>query len=519
MRQTKKITAIFLAALTMTAALGGCSGGKPKESASPTPQNSAAVSAEPVKGGELTVGIAQDLDDSIDPHKMTSAGTREVLFNVFEGLLKPDTKGEMQPAVASDCKINDTGDTFTFTLRDGVKFHNGNAVTAKDVVYSLKRAAGLDTGTPLINGFDEIESVEPTDGKTVVVKLKKPDIEFKAMFTAAIIPDGSDPTKDMVGTGPFKFVSRVPQQNVVLERFDQYWGTPAYVDKVTYKIIDNAETLVMSLKSASINLVAHLTSAQVKELGSDFTVVDGTMNLVQALYLNNKVAPFDNVKVRQALCYAVDRKGVMDMLADGKGVAVGSSMYPNFQKYFRSDLADYYKVDTAKAKQLLADAGYPDGFSMDITVPSNYQPHVDTASIIAEQLKQIGVTVNIKNVDWSTWLKDVYQGRHYQSTVIGVDASSLTARAMLERFVSDSKSNFTNFSDPEYDKIYAEAAASTDDAKQVELYKQLEEILAKDAANVYIQDMCDFVAMGKGIQGYEFYPLYVMDMSKVYFTK
>ena len=519
MRQTKKITAIFLAALTMTAALGGCSGGKSKESASPTPENSAAVSAEPVKGGELTVGIAQDLDDSIDPHKMTSAGTREVLFNVFEGLLKPDTKGEMQPAVASDCKINDTGDTFTFTLRDGVKFHNGNAVTAKDVVYSLKRAAGLDTGTPLINGFDEIESVESTDGKTVVVKLKKPDIEFKAMFTAAIIPDGSDPTKDMVGTGPFKFVSRVPQQNVVLERFDQYWGTPAYVDKVTYKIIDNAETLVMSLKSASINLVAHLTSAQVKELGSDFTVVDGTMNLVQALYLNNKVAPFDNVKVRQALCYAVDRKGVMDMLADGKGVAVGSSMYPNFQKYFRSDLADYYKVDTAKAKQLLADAGYPDGFSMDITVPSNYQPHVDTASIIAEQLKQIGITVNIKNVDWSTWLKDVYQGRNYQSTVIGVDAASLTARAMLERFDSESKSNFTNFSDPEYDRIYAEAAASTDDAKQVELYKQLEEILTKDAANVYIQDMCDFVAMGKGIQGYEFYPLYVMDMSKVYFTK
>lgn len=519
MRQTKKITAIFLAALTLTAALGGCSGGKSKESASPTPKNSASVSAEPVKGGELTVGIAQDLDDSIDPHKMVSAGTREVLFNVFEGLLKPDTKGEMQPAIASDCKINDTGDTFTFTLRDGVKFHNGNAVTVKDVVYSLKRAAGLDTGTPLISGFDEIKSVESTDDKTVVVKLKKPDIEFKAMFTAAIIPDGSDPTKDMVGTGPFKFVSRVPQQNVVLERFDQYWGTPAYVDKVTYKIIDNAETLVMSLKSASINLVAHLTSAQVKELGSDFTVVDGTMNLVQALYLNNKVAPFDNVKVRQALCYAVDRKGVMDMLADGKGVAVGSSMYPNFQKYFRSDLADYYKVDTAKAKQLLADAGYPDGFTMDITVPSNYQPHVDTASIIAEQLKQIGVTVNIKNVDWSTWLKDVYQGRHYQSTVIGVDASSLTARAMLERFVSDSKSNFTNFSDPEYDKIYAEAAASTDDAKQVELYKQLEEILAKDAANVYIQDMCDFVAMGKGIQGYEFYPLYVMDMSKVYFTK
>ena len=516
MRKTRKITALLLSVLMLTAALGGCTGGKSAETASPSA--SAAVSAAPVQGGELTVGIAQDLDDSIDPHKMVSAGTREVLFNVFEGLLKPDTAGEMQPAVASDCKINDTGDVFTFTLRDGVKFHNGNPVTTKDVIYSLKRAAGLDTGTPLINGFDEVKSVKAPDDKTVVVTLKKPDIEFKAMFTAAIIPDGNDPTKETIGTGPFKFASRSPQQNVVLEKFDGYWGTPAHVDKVTYKIIDNAETLVMSLKSGSVNLVAHLTSAQVKELGSDFTVVDGTMNLVQALYLNNKVAPFDNVKVRQALCYAIDRQNIMDMLSDGKGAAVGSSMYPNFKKYYRADLADVYKPDVEKAKSLLAEAGYPNGFTMDVTVPSNYQPHVDTAAVIAEQFKKIGVTVNIKNVDWGTWLSEVYSGRNYQSTVIGVDAASLTARAMLERFVSTSTSNFTNFSDPEYDKLYAEAAAATDEAKQVELYKQLEEILTKDAANVYIQDMCDYVAMGQGVQGYEFYPLYVMDMSKVYFT-
>ena len=516
MRKTRNITAIILSVLMLTAALGGCSGDKSAETS--TPAASTAVSAAPVQGGELTVGIAQDIDDSIDPHKMVSAGTREVLFNVFEGLLKPDTNGDMQPAVASDCKINDTGDVFTFTLRDGVQFHNGSAVTVNDVVYSLKRAAGLDTGTPLVTGFDEIKSVEAPDDKTVVVTLTKPDIEFKSMLTAAIIPDGNDPTKETIGTGPVKFVSRAPQQNVVIEKFDGYWGTPAYVDKVTYKIIDNAETLVMSLKSGSVDLVAHLTSAQVKELGSDYTVVDGTMNLVQALYLNNKVAPLDNVKVRQALCYAVDRQGIMDMLADGKGVAVGSSMYPAFKKYYRADLADTYKTDIEKAKQLLTEAGYPDGFALDVTVPSNYKPHVDTAEIIAQQLKQIGVTVNIKNVDWGTWLSDVYSGRNFQSTVIGVDAASLTARAMLERFVSDSGSNFTNFNDPEYDKLYAEAASCTDEAQQIELYKQLQEILTKDAANVYIQDMCDYVAMGKGVQGYEFYPLYVMDMSKVYFT-
>ena len=518
MTHTKKIIAIVLATLMLSATLSACSGGKETQG-SAQPSTEATQSAEPVMGGDLTVGIAQDLDDTLDPHTMVSAGTREVLFNVYEGLVKPDTNGNLVPAVASEYSISDTGDTFTFTLRDGVLFHNGNTVTVKDVVYSISRAAGLETGTPLIDGFDAVASVEATDDKTVVVKLKEPNIEFLALFTAGIIPDGNDPTTDVIGTGPFKFVSRSPQESIILEKFDGYWGTAPYVDTVTYKIIDNAETLVMSLKSGAVDLVAHLTSAQVNELGEGFTVAEGTMNLVQAVYLNNAVAPLDNIKVRQALSYAINRQEIMDYLADGRGAAVGSSMYPAFLKYFRPELVDYYTYDVEKAKQLLAEAGYPDGFEMDITVPSNYQPHVDTAEVVAQQLKAIGVTVNIKSVDWETWLNDVYLGRNYQSTVIGVDASMMTARAMLERFTSDSGSNFTNFSDPEYDSIYKEAIACTDDALQVELYGELQTILTKDAANLYIQDMCDLVAMGNGLQGYEFYPIYVMDLSKVYFTK
>ena len=518
MIHTKKIIAIVLVTLMLSAALSACSGGK-KTQGSAQPSTEATQSAEPVRGGDLTVGIAQDLDDTLDPHTMVSAGTREVLFNVYEGLVKPDTQGNLVPAVASEYSISDTGDTFTFTLRDGVLFHNGNTVTVKDVVYSISRAAGLETGTPLIDGFDAVASVEATDDKTVVVNLTEPNIEFLALLTAGIIPDGNDPTTEVVGTGPFKFVSRSPQENIILEKFDGYWGTAPYVDSVTYKIIDNSETLVMSLKSGAVDLVAHLTSAQVNELGEGFTIAEGTMNLVQALYLNNAVEPFNNIKVRQALSYALDRQGIMDFLADGRGAAVGSSMYPAFLKYFRPELVDYYTYDVEKAKQLLTEAGYPDGFEMDITVPSNYQPHVDTAEVIAQQLKAIGVTVNIKSVDWETWLNDVYLGRDYQSTVIGVDASMMTARAMLERFTSDSGSNFTNFSDPEYDSIFKEAVACTDDAQQVELYGELQTILTKDAANLYIQDMCDLVAMGNGLQGYEFYPIYVMDLSKVYFTE
>ena len=514
MGHLRKTLALVMALLMLSAVLTGCSAGKEAEESVPP----SASAGEPVEGGALTVGIAQDLDDMLDPHKMVSAGTREVFFNSFEGLVKPDTDGNLVPAVAGEYQITG-GDTFTFTLREGVKFHNGNAVTVADVLYSLRRAAGLDTGETLIEGLEAIASIEAPDEKTVVVKLSEPNIEFLALLTAAIIPEGNDPLSELVGTGPFKYVSRSPQENIILERFDGYWGTPAHVDSVTYKIIENAETLVMSLKSGAVDLVSHLTSAQVKELGEGFTVLEGTMNLVQAIYLNNAVAPFDNVEVRRALSYAIDRSVIMDYLADGRGAAVGSSMYPAFKKYFRPELVDYYSYNPEKAKELLANAGYPDGFEMTITAPSNYQPHVDTASVVAEQLKAVGVTVNVELVDWGTWISRVYQGRDFQSTVIGLDASVMTARAMLARFASDSGSNFINFSDDEYDSTFKQAVAATDDAEQVELYGRLQTILTEQAAGLYIQDMCDLVVMGNGLRGYEFYPIYVMDLAKVYFTK
>lgn len=462
----------------------------------------------------LTVGIAQDVD-TLDPHMIVTAGGRELLFNVYEGLLKPAPDGTIYPAVAEDYIISENGDSFTFTLRQGVLFHNGNPVTAEDVAYSLQRAAE----SPNIKGMESFVSAEVVDEKTVIVNLSEPNIEFLSAMTAAfIIPQGIDPTVEVVGTGPFKFASRAPQESIVIERFDDYYGTPAKLDKVTYKIIESGETLVMSLKSGALDLVAHLTAAQVAELGDQFTILEGTMNLVQALYLNNAVEPFNNKLVRQALCYAVDRQEILDIIAGGKGVLVGSSMYPGFAKYFREDLVDTYSYDPQKAKGLLAEAGYPDGFEMDITVPSNYQPHVDTGEIIAEQLKDVGITANVIPVDWDTWVNDAYVGRQFETTVVGFDAASLTARAMLERFTSDHSGNCFNFSNAEYDETFKKIQACTDDDEQTALYGRLQEILAEEAANVYIQDMCDFVAMAKNVEGYEFYPLYVMDMSKVYFV-
>lgn len=514
----KKLLALFLALVMVGAVLPGCGDG----SKDPGGQGNNGKTGEPVKGGEITVGIAQDLDDSLDPHQTVAAGTREVLFNIFEGLVKPNSDGEMIPAVAEKYTLSEDGTTYTFTLREGVKFHNGQTVTAEDVVYSINRCAAVPEGQekPLVAAFSAVKSVEALDEKTVAVTIAQRDLEFISYMTAAIIPaDYENQDTAPVGTGPFKFVSRTPQQDFVMERFEDYWGAPAWLDKVTYKICENADALVMNLNGGSIDLCAHLTSAQASQLNQNFQVLEGTMNLVQAIYLNNQAKPFDNQLVRQALCYAIDRQGIMDMVADGHGTAVGSSIYPAFTKYFLPELVDKYPHDVAKAKELLAQAGYPDGFDMTISVPNNYQPHMDTAEVVAEQLREAGINVTIQPVEWSTWLDTIYNGRQFQATVVGVDAANMTARAMLERFTSDYGKNFINYNNPAYDTLFQQAINAQDEATQTDLYKQMESMLADTAANVYIQDLCDLVAMRQDLGGLKFYPIYVLDLSTVYFTQ
>ena len=515
----RKLLEVLLLLGLLSAALCGCGGGSTGKTAEAGPADSAGTqdpAAQPAADhpNAITVGIAQDLDESLDPHLAVAAGTKEIMFNVFEGLVKPTPDGDLVPAVASE--FTSDGTTYTFTLRQGVKFHNGDAVEMRDVVYSINRnRLAEDGGEPLIPALSAIKSMT-ADDTTLTITLDQANTEFLAYLTLAILPedyDGQDTAP--VGTGPFKFVSRAAQDNIVLERFEDYWGEPAYLDKVTFKIIENADSILMSLQSGAVDLFAHLTSTQVAQLGDDFNIEEGTMNLVQAMYLNHAEKPFDDVRVRQALCHAVDRQQILDLAFDGYGSLIGSSMYPAFGKYFDDSLTNYYPHDVEKAKALLAEAGYPNGFSMTITVPSNYQPHIDTAQVIVEQLKQAGVRAEIQLVEWATWLSDVYAGRQFQATVVGVDASTMTARALLERFTSTAGNNFINYSSAEYDAFFQEAVSAADDAAQTAAYKRAEANLTENAANVYIQDLADLVAVRKGLTGVRFYPIYVLDLSGI----
>jgi len=502
MRKHGFIAGIFI--LFILFALTGCS------------KNSSAAEQKDV----ITIGIAQDFD-SLDPHHMQAAGTKEILFNVFEGLVKPTLEGDIVPAVASSVEKSADGLTYAFTLRDGVRFHDGKDVTVNDVLYSFKRRMDGNDSAAKLASLSVIESIEAKDNK-VVIRLSQPSNEFlAAVMNVYIIPEGyNDQESFPIGTGPYMFRERVFQDSLELVRFDEYWGVAGKTEGFIFRILESSDARILALQSGAVDLVAHLSSDQTKQLDSkQFDILTGSMNLVQALYINNAVKPFDNVLVRQAMCYAVDRKAVIDLAFDGYGIILGTSMFPSFAKYYVDELTDYYEYNPQKAKELLKQAGYPDGFAMTITVPSNYTPHVNAATVIAEMLREVGIDASIQLVDWSTWLDQVYSKRNFQTTVTGVSSDNMTARKLLERFGTTTGNNFTNYSNAEYDSILARALTEADDAVQTQLYKELEKNLTENAANVYIQDMADLVAVRQNVKGLVFYPLYVLDISTIYREK
>lgn len=518
-----KFTFLLLMGLTLSIALYGCGGNKNKETKDTTPNTEDVVSTEPIQGGSVVVGILQDLD-SLDPHKAVAAGTKEVLFNIFEGLVKPDKNGNLIPAVASDYDISTDGLVYTFQLREGIKFHNEQIVTVQDVEYSIKRSAGLlevtDPSVIVDPALSNIKEINILDDSRIQLVLREPNTELIGYLTTAIIPkDYKEQETKPIGTGPFIFDSYSPLENLVVVKNPNYMGeSKPYLDKVTFKIVSNTDAAFMDLQSGTIDIFPYLTDAQAKQLSGSLRIEEGHMNLVQALFLNNKAEPFTNLQVRQAMNYAIDKQAILDMVAGGKGSVIGTNMFPNYAKYYLEELNDVYPYSPEKAKELLAEAGYGEGFTFAITVPSNYQYHVDTAQVIVEQLKAVGITATIKQVEWATWLSDVYANRDYEATVIGLDAK-LAPRDVMERYLSTATNNFVNYSNEEYDKLLIQAINAIEDTEKVEAYQNLQRILTNDAASVYLQDPPLLVAINNKLQGYTFYPVYVQDMSTIYYTE
>lgn len=473
-------------------------------------------------GGSVVVGITNDMD-SLDPHKAVAAGTSEVLYNIFEGLVKADTDGVMQPAVCSSYVMADDALSYTFTLRDGAKFHNGEEVTAEDVIYSLKRVAGMldENDINVVSAFSIISDITEQTGddgsSQVVVTLSEPNTELIYYFDSAIIPADYDKQETApVGTGPFKFVSYSKMENLVIEKNNDYYGNKAHLDKVTFKIFASTDDAFMELLAGTVDIYSYLSYDEASQLEDRYNIVQNAQSLAEGLYLNNEFEPFTKLEVRQALCYAVDFEEIDNLLTGGSSETLKTAIYPTFKEYYDETTENAYPHDVEKARELLKKAGYENGFDLEITVPSNYQLHVLIAEVLVDQLADIGVNATIKQVDWPTWLADTYVGRNYQATVIALDSTMAPGDA-LRFYPSDGSSNFVNFRHDEFDELYAAAMNATDMEDKIEGYKACQQYLTQNAASVYLMSPSNIVAVNPELEGFTFYPIYVLDMASVYY--
>ncbi len=457
--------------------------------------------------------------DNLDPWLSAASDTEAVFHNVFEGLVLFDETGALIPGLAKSWDISDDGLTYTFHLRDDVTFHNGKAFSAEDVVYTYEALSGLGGEEPLSSKFTNVTAINAIDDYTVELTLGEADAAFLQYTRVAVLPKGyEDQSSAPVGTGPFVFEKYVPGQMVVLEKNENYYDESRMpkIDEAQIYIMGDDSAVLTALQSGQLDAgIVYADSADY--LSGDFTINSSPQNMVQLFALNNSVEPFDDVRVRQAFEYAINKDQIIDGVFAGYATELYSNFSPVMSYFYNDELSDVYTYDVDKAKELMAEAGYEAGFDITITVPSNYQKHVDTAQVIAQQLKEINVNATIEPVEWGQWLEQVYTNAEYETTIVGL-TGKLDPNDILGRYVSDYGKNFMKYSNPDYDKLIEEAKTASDE-ERVELFKECQKVLTEDAAAVWICDPNAIAVTRSDLKGYTFYPVSFIDLSKLYYEE
>lgn len=512
----KKSLKTVLLCLCLTA-MSGCAGSSAATTAAASASTEASAAATDVPTIVRT-SISSE-PDSLDPWQSAATDTEAVFLNVFEGLLSFDTNGSLQPGLAESYEISEDGLTYTFHLWQNVTFHNGKSFTSADVLYTYNNLTGMNGEKAVSSKFDDIASIAAPDDYTFVITLKQPSAAFLSLNIVPILPEGYDnQAVSPVGTGPYKFQEYIPGQKIVLVKNEDYYNEDkmASIDTAEIYIMTDSSAVVSALQSGQLDF-ASISAEDASILQDDFTISSNPQNMVQVFALNNSVAPLDDVRVRQAINYAVDKQEIVDGAFDGYATILYSNFSPVMQEYYNDELSDVYPHDVEKARELLKEAGYENGFTLTIRVPANYTKHVTTAEIIKEQLAEVGITVEIDAIEWATWLDEVYTNAQYEGTIIGL-TGKLDPSSVLGRYASDYPKNFFRFSNAEYDEKVAAAALEMDQAKRIQLYKDCQAILTEQAAAVYICDPNSIVAIRKDLQGYQAYPIGFIDLAHLYYA-
>jgi peptide/nickel transport system substrate-binding protein len=415
------------------------------------------------------------------------------------------------PDLAESWTISDDGLVYEFKIRQGVKFHNGREMTVDDVVYSLNRVRDAAGGSPRSYLLVDVESIEATPPDSVRLTLSKP---FAALLShmhtdMAIVPqevveENGDLSTTMVGTGPFKFVEFIPNTHAKLVRNEEYHeeGLP-YLDELTWIPIPDDPTRTANIQTGTVDFADQIPQQDIDSLQNEpgVQLVRGDSTLHDYLMLNCTRAPFDDVRVRQAIAKTIDRQLMTDVILFGYGTPINGGPIAAWSWAY-ADLHTYPAPDIEGAKQLLAEAGYPDGFAFTIGAGANYAAQVQAAEMVQEQLRQINVEATVAPQEWGTYIDTVVTQKNFEGAIIGWIGTIDPDDWLYARFHTGEQWNTTGYSNAEVDELLEQGRASTDQAQRKELYNQAEAIIVDEAPFVFFYLYDQFEAVRDYVMGY-----------------
>ncbi len=421
----------------------------------------------------------------LDPTAGAAAAIDEVVYaNIFEGLTRIDRNGSVLPALAESWEVSEDGKRYSFKLREGVTFHDGSSFEASDVVFALERARAEDSVNAQKALFEPIDNIEAAGDDGVVITLKRPsgNFLFNMGWGDAVIvaPETAGANKSSpVGTGPFKFRRWVKGDRVELERYDDYWGTPVQLSEATFKFIPDPAAAAAAMLAGDIDAFANFPAPEILaqfEADPRFDVVIGTTEGETILSTNNARAPFDDIRVRQAIAHTLDRGAVIDGAMFGYGTPIGSHFAPHHPAYI--DLTGHSPHDLEKARALLAEAGYAEGFDATLKLPPPSYARRG-GEIIAAQLAEIGIRLEIIPMEWAQWLEQVFRARDYDLTIV-----SHTEPMDIGIYARDDY--YFDYDSPAFKEIMTKLTAAVTQEERYALMGEAQRKLAEDAVNGFI---------------------------------